>query len=658
MEKKFKLVTKFAPSGDQPLAIDKLAEGVLNKVKDQVLLGATGTGKTFTIANVINKVQKPTLVLVHNKTLAMQLYVEMQELFPNNKVEYYVSHFDFFQPEAYVAARDLYIGKDARRNADLDMMRVRTLNSLVTRDDVIVVASVAAIYPTQNPTTYEKIFLQLDLGETINLKQTLTDLIQMGYIRNDTDDEIGSFSVKGDAITIRPGWSDKMYYKISLFGDEIESIGTYEPLNNTKLESLRTLTIYPAVAYVSDRDKINIVVENIKKELNERSKELNQAGRYIELDRLQKRTNYDLDMLSEFGICSGIENYSMYLDFREIGSVPWTLIDFFSSNGFLTVIDESHMTMPQIRGMYQTDRSRKESLVEYGFRLPSAKENRPLNFEEFKSKIGQTIYVSATPSEYELELAKENVAQQIIRPTGLLDPIVEVRKQEGQIDDIIKEINLRTPKGEKVFITTLTIRSSESITEYLQDKNIKVAYIHSELKTFERSQILNDLRLGVYDVIVGVNLLREGLDIPEVSLVCILDADKQGFLRNTRSLIQTIGRAARNENGRVIFYANTISRSMEEAMEETSRRRKIQEDFNIANNIVPKTITKDLAASLHDGDIRGKIAQLKSKSLKERKTEIEKLIASTRKEMIIAARELDFETAAKLRDIIIQLEGE
>ncbi|WP_338983377.1 excinuclease ABC subunit UvrB [Spiroplasma endosymbiont of Othius punctulatus] len=658
MEKKFKLITKFKPSGDQPLAIEKLTEGILKHKKDQVLLGATGTGKTFTIANVINNVQKPTLVLVHNKTLAMQLYVELQELFPNNKVEYYVSHFDFFQPEAYVAARDLYIGKDARRNADLDMMRVRTLNSLVTRDDVIVVASVAAIYPTQNPLTYEKIFLQLDLGETINLKQTLTDLIQMGYVRNDMDEEIGSFSVKGDSITIRPGWSDKMYYKISLFGEEVESIGTYEPLNNTKLESLRTMTIYPAVAYVTDKERLEVVIGNIRRELLVRAKELDRAGKFLEMDRLTKRTNYDLEMLSEFGICSGIENYSMYLDFREFGSTPWTLIDFFKDNGFLTVIDESHMTMPQIRGMFQTDRSRKESLVEYGFRLPSSKENRPLNFEEFKSKIGQTIYTSATPSDYELELSGKEVVQQIIRPTGLLDPIVEVRRQEGQIDDIIKEINLRSVKGEKVFITTLTIRSSESITEYLQGKNIKVAYIHSELKTFERSQILNDLRLGVYDVIVGVNLLREGLDIPEVSLVCILDADKQGFLRNTRSLVQTIGRAARNENGRVIFYANTMSRSMEEAMDETSRRRKIQEEYNIANNITPKTITKDIAASLHDGDIRTKIAELKSKSAKERKTELEKIIASTRKEMIVAARELDFEKAAKLRDLIIQLEGE
>ncbi|WP_342275441.1 excinuclease ABC subunit UvrB [Spiroplasma endosymbiont of Cantharis lateralis] len=654
---KFSIVTEYKPDGDQPNAIKKLISGLKNNVKHQVLMGATGTGKTFTMANVIQEMNKPTLVLAHNKTLAMQLYIELKELFPNNRVEYYVSNFDFYQPEAYIPSRDLYIDKDAKRNNDLEMMRLSSMNALMIRRDTIVVASVACIYATQDPKEYGDVFFELEVGQVLSKKELLTFLVQTGYTRDENDLAMGYFSAKGDVIRIAPSWTDKYHIRISMFGDEIEAIEMIDVLNNTVLEKIRMFTVYPAAAYVTNFDKMKLVVENIGKELNQRVQWFQDQKKFIEADRLMKRTKYDMETMSEFGICSGIENYSPHLDFRTPGTPPFTLIDYFGED-FLTIIDESHMMIPQLNAMYNTDRSRKETLVEHGFRLPSAIDNRPLKFQEFAGKLKNVIYTSATPGPYELDLVNNDVIEQIIRPTGLVDPQIEIRSTINQMNDIVDEINKVVAKKQKVFITAITIRISEDITTYLQSRNLKVAYLHSELKTLERNQVLTDLRKGVYDVIVGVNLLREGLDIPEVSLVCILDADKQGFLRNTRSLIQTIGRAARNSEGRVIFYADSTSPAMKEAIEETDRRRNIQQEYNELHGITPKTIIKKITDIISDSNIRNKVDELKKLKKKEKEKKKEDLISDLRKQMLSVAKEQNYEKAAELRDLILELQAE
>ncbi|ATZ19035.1 excinuclease ABC subunit B [Williamsoniiplasma somnilux] len=656
--KKFELVSKFKPSGDQPEAIRQLSQGLKEGKRDQVLLGATGTGKTFTMANIIVEHQKQTLVLVHNKTLAMQLYYELKEFFPNNRVEYFVSNFDFFQPEAYLPSKDLYIDKDAKQNIELDMMRLSAMNALTTRTDTIVVASVAAIYASQNPVDYAESFFEFTVGQILSKRELLQFLVKTGYIRNDIENAPGTFSVKGDVIKIVPGWTANMMFRVSMFGNEIEMIDVLDTLTGGIIEKTSKVTVFPAQAYVTPEDKLKIACANIRQEMNERIKWFQEQGLLLEAQRLEQRTKYDLESLEEFGFCSGVENYSAQLENRKPGQRPYTLLDYFEKD-FLMIIDESHMMIPQIRGMFNTDRSRKQTLVQYGFRLPSAMDNRPLNFEEFRSLQNQVIYTSATPGEYESELIDNKFVQQVIRPTGLLDPIIEIKSKQNQIEDIIDQINLRKIKNEKVFVTTLTIKMSEDLTSYLQERGIKVAYLHSELKTFERSEILNDLRKGVYDCVVGVNLLREGLDIPEVSLVCILDADKQGFLRNTRSLIQTTGRAARNANGLVIFYADTISNAMQETIDETSRRRKIQEEYNEKHGIIPQTILKDISETLLTENARKNISELKKvRGQKQRKEATQKVIDELRKDMLAAAKNLDFETAATLRDTIIELEGQ
>ncbi|ALA97052.1 excinuclease ABC subunit B [Spiroplasma kunkelii CR2-3x] len=653
----FKLTSNYLPAGDQPLAIEKLTTNLLANKKHQVLLGATGTGKTFTMANVIENYQKPTLVMAHNKTLAMQLYVELKEMFPENRVEYFVSNFDFYQPEAYLPGKDLYINKDARQNMELDMMRLSAFNALITSKDVIVVASVAAIYAAQDPNEYKKSFLQINRNQKISKKDLANFLVSSGYVRNDIELIPGSFSAKGDVIKIIPGWNVKTFIRIDLFGDEIDDLAYIDGITGDVTQWLSTLTIFPAQDYITSPERLAEAIKRIEAELKVRLAELEAAGKIVELQRLKQRTEYDLDLLRESGICSGIENYSRHLDLREEGEAPYTLIDFFGQD-FLTIIDESHMSFPQIRAMYNTDRSRKETLVNYGFRLKSALDNRPLNFDEFNQKLKNVIFVSATPGDYELSLVNNEVVEQIIRPTGLLDPTVEVKSTVGQIDDIIEQVKIRRKKNERVFITTLTIRMSEDLTSYLQEQNVKVAYLHSELKTLERSQILLDLRKGVYDCIVGVNLIREGIDIPEVSLICILDADKQGFLRNERSLIQTIGRVARNAAGHVILYADSVSGSMQKAMRETARRRKIQEAYNLKYHITPATIIKNIRDYTNIKRQGDKLHNIKNKKLKEYKTAKEGLLQDLRKEMYEASKKLDFERAAELRDIIIEIEAE
>ncbi|WP_338955739.1 excinuclease ABC subunit UvrB [Spiroplasma endosymbiont of Polydrusus cervinus] len=653
----FKLTSNYLPAGDQPLAIEKLTTNLLANKKHQVLLGATGTGKTFTMANVIENYQKPTLVMAHNKTLAMQLYVELKEMFPNNRVEYFVSNFDFYQPEAYLPGKDLYIDKDARQNMELDMMRLSAFNALTTRKDVIVVASVAAIYGAQDPNEYKKSFLQIDRNQKISKKDLANFLVSSGYARNDIELIPGSFSAKGDVIKIVPGWNIKTFIRIDLFGDEIDDLAYIDGITGDVTQRLSTVTIFPAQDYIISPERLVKGIKRIEAELKVGLEELKADGKIVEFQRLKQRTEYDLDSLRESGICSGIENYSRHLDLRSEGEAPYTLIDFFGDD-FLTIIDESHMSLPQIRAMYNTDRSRKETLVNYGFRLKSALDNRPLNFDEFNQKLKNIIYVSATPGDYEVQLVDHKVAEQIIRPTGLLDPTVEVKSTTGQIDDIIEQVKIRWKKNERVFITALTIRMSEDLTSYLQEQNVKVAYLHSELKTLERTQILLDLRKGVYDCIVGVNLIREGIDIPEVSLICILDADKQGFLRNERSLVQTIGRAARNAEGHVILYADTISDAMQKAMQETARRRQIQEAYNLKYHITPTTIIKSIRDYSNIKRQEDKLQKIKNKKSKEYQTAKTALLADLRKEMYEASKKLDFERAAELRDIIIEIEAE
>ena len=645
----FELISKYKPSGDQPEAIKKLVDGINKKEKYQVLLGATGTGKTFTIANVIKEVNKPTLVLAHNKTLAGQLYAELKELFPNNRVEYFVSYYDYYQPEAYVAKTDTYIEKDASINDEIDELRHSATSSLLNRKDVIVVASVSCIYGIGEKEEYFKKMLTLNVGVCVKRNDVLEKLVEMLYERNNLDLKRGSFRVRGDILEIVPINQHNHAIRIEFFGDEIDKILEVDILTNKIINSKKSISIFPASHFVTSEDKLKIAIKNIQEELNQQLEKFKSENKLLEYQRLQERTNYDLEMLRETGFCRGVENYSRHIALKEAGATPTTLIDFFDKD-FLLVVDESHVTLPQVRGMYNGDRARKEVLVNYGFRLPSALDNRPLKFDEFESKINQVICVSATPGDYELEKTNYKFVEQIIRPTGLLDPTIEVRKSKNQIDDLVNEINNQINKNERTLITTLTIRMAEELTNYLKKIDIKVAYLHTEVKTLERLKIINDLRKGKYDVLVGINLLREGLDIPEVSLVAILDADKQGFLRSERSLIQTIGRAARNANGKVIMYADTISESMDKAIKETNRRRKIQEEYNLKNNIIPKTIIKEIREVVTNN----KEIEKEKISKKDK----QKLMIDIEREMKEAAKNLDFERAMELRDILFEYKTE
>ena len=648
----FNLVSKFTPSGDQPEAIEKLVNGIKNGEKSQVLLGATGTGKTFTIANVIKEVNKPTLVLAHNKTLAGQLYSEFKELFPNNHVCYFVSYYDYYQPEAYVPSSDTYIEKDASINDEIDELRHYATSMLLSYSDVIVVASVSCIYGIGDVEDYKEHMLTLSVGESIERNKVLEKLVNMLYERNDLDFKRGTFRVKGDIVDIIPTNEHAKGIRIEFFGDEIDKISEIDTLTGVILNNKKSVSIFPASHFVTSEGKLEKAIENIKLELKDRIKYFKDNNKPLEAERIEQRTNYDLEMLAETGFCRGVENYSRHLSGKAEGEAPTCLIDFFPKD-FLLVIDESHVTVPQVRGMYNGDRMRKQNLVDFGFRLPSALDNRPLKFHEFESKLNQVIYVSATPGDYEMELVHNNVIEQIIRPTGLLDPTVEVRKSSGQIDDLVGEIRDRIEKNERTLVTTLTIHMAEELTNYLKELDIKVAYLHTEIKTLERLRIIRDLRLGTYDVVVGINLLREGIDIPEVSLIAILDADKEGFLRSNRSLIQTIGRCARNANGHVIMYADKITDSMENAMEETKRRREIQERYNHEHGIIPKTIIKeirDLISNIDDS----KSEKPKKLSKKERMDNLNKIEEEMRK----AAQELDFERAMELRDIWLEMKSE
>ena len=646
----FELVSKYTPSGDQPKAIKELVEGLNSGTKEQVLLGATGTGKTFTIANVIKEVNKPTLVLAHNKTLAGQLYSELKELFPNNRVEYFVSYYDYYQPEAYVPSTDTYIEKDSSINDEIDELRHAATSALISRRDVIVVASVSCIYGIGEVDEYKNKMLTLTVGESISRNVVLQKLVDMLYERNDLDFKRGTFRVRGDVLEIIPAYQRASGYRIEFFGDEIDRISEFDILTGSIKSNKKTITIFPASHFVTSEEKLKRAIELIKNELAEQLVKFKSENKLLECQRLEERTNYDIEMLSETGFCRGVENYSAPLSLRAPGETPTTLIDFFG-NDFIFVIDESHVTVPQVRGMYNGDRARKTVLVDYGFRLPSALDNRPLKFDEFESKIDNVIFVSATPGDYELETSSQ-VVEQIIRPTGLLDPIIEVRPQENQIDNLVSEINDRIEKNERTLVTTLTIRMAEELTQYLKNIGIKVAYLHSEVKTLERMRIIREVRKGKYDCLVGINLLREGLDIPEVSLIAILDADKQGFLRSSRSLIQTIGRAARNANGMVIMYADTVSEAMSIAISETNRRRTIQNDYNEKHGIVPKTIIKEIREVISNNDNKD-ITSRKSKRENPKKT-----IEALEREMKEAAKMLDFERAMEIRDAIFELKAE
>ncbi|WP_240371106.1 excinuclease ABC subunit UvrB [Anoxybacteroides rupiense] len=658
MKDHFQLVSAYQPQGDQPKAIAKLVEGILNGTKHQTLLGATGTGKTFTISNVIQKVNKPTLVIAHNKTLAGQLYSELKEFFPNNAVEYFVSYYDYYQPEAYVPQTDTYIEKDASINDEIDKLRHSATSALFERRDVIIVASVSCIYGLGSPEEYRELVVSLRTGMEIERNELLRRLVDVQYTRNDIDFQRGTFRVRGDVVEIFPASRDEHCIRVEFFGDEIERIREVDALTGEIIGEREHVAIFPASHFVTRDEKMQLAIQNIEQELEERLKELREQGKLLEAQRLEQRTRYDLEMMREMGFCSGIENYSRHLTLRPPGSTPYTLLDYFPDD-FLIVIDESHVTLPQIRGMYNGDKARKQVLVDHGFRLPSALDNRPLTFEEFEKKVNQIIYVSATPGPYELEHSPEMV-EQIIRPTGLLDPTIDVRPIQGQIDDLIDEIHERVKRNERTLVTTLTKKMAEDLTDYLKEIGIKVAYLHSEIKTLERIEIIRDLRIGKYDVLVGINLLREGLDIPEVSLVAILDADKEGFLRSERSLIQTIGRAARNANGHVIMYADTITKSMEIAINETKRRRSIQEAYNCEHGIVPKTIQKgirDVIRATYAAE-QPESYEVKPDRRKWTKKEREQLVANLEKEMKEAAKALDFERAAELRDLIFELKAE
>ena len=652
----FKLVSKFQPAGDQPKAIEELVDGVNGPSKEQVLLGATGTGKTYTISQVISKIDKPVLVLAHNKTLAGQLYSEFKQFFPEDRVEFFISYYDYYQPEAYVASRDLYIEKDAKINDEIDQMRHSATASLMGGKNVIVISSVSCIYNIGSAEEYGKKTITIRQGDIIERDDLLKKLIAIQYDRNDYDFKRGTFRVRGDSIEIIPPSQKQNSYRIEMFGDEIERIREIDVVSGKVIRNLEVTTIFPASHFVNDEEKLEKAIENIENELVDRVKEFKENNQLLEAQRIEQRTKYDIEMLRETGFCSGVENYSRQLALGQPGKTPDTLIDFFKKD-FILVIDESHITIPQVRGMYKGDRARKQSLVDHGFRLPSALDNRPLNFEEFWQKTDEIIYVSATPGDYEIERSNNRIIEQVIRPTGLLDPIVDVRPTEGQIDDIISRINDNIEKGDRTLITTLTIRMSEELTKYLKELGIKVAYLHSEIKSLERINIIRKLRRGDFDVVVGINLLREGLDIPEVSLICILDADKEGFLRNKRSLIQTIGRAARNENGRVVLYADKMTDSMRKAIEETARRREIQEEYNLKHGITPSTIKKSISEeiTIYSEDESNNKSK---KSKKMTKTAKNKLLADLERQMKDAAKALDFEKAMELRDVIFELKAE
>ena len=655
INKPFELVSSYKPTGDQPQAIEKLVQGLNDGKKFQVLLGATGTGKTFTMANIIMQTQRPALVLVHNKTLAGQLYSEFKELFPNNRVEYFVSNFDFYQPEAYIPSSDLHIDKSAVMNEEIELLRTSAINSIMERRDTIIVASVASIYGLSDPEEYSRLVFEIRVGEKINRTDFFNKLIQSQYKRDNIELGPGKFRVRGDIIELMNASSEDGYIKIDTFDDEIENILICNYVTGEVLHSYKTLPIFPAYDHASTHERIKEACSEIIDELIERHKYFLDAGKPLEAERIDLRTRQDVDSLREFGICPGIENYSRYIDKRQPGERPYCLIDYFPKD-FLLFVDESHVTFPQLNGMYNGDRSRKTTLVEYGFRLPSALDNRPLKFSEFEGLINQVVCTSATPGEYELNKVNHEVVEQIIRPTGLLDPIIEVRPTKGQIDDLMYELKKRIEKNERVLIITLTIKMAEDLTTFLKNHNFKVAYLHNECKTLERIEIIYQLRKGKYDALVGINLLREGLDIPEVSLICILDADKEGFLRSQRSLIQTTGRAARNSNGRVIMYADTITDSMRACIDETSRRRSIQEKFNIDHHITPQTIIKPIREPISNSmdetsgyKKRGKFASKKA---------IDAEIAQLRKDMKKAADEFDFERAIELREAILELQGE
>ncbi|MBE6142261.1 MAG: excinuclease ABC subunit UvrB [Erysipelotrichaceae bacterium] len=656
MNHPFELVSKFKPTGDQPTAIKELVEGLNEGKRLQVLLGATGTGKTFTMANIIQRVQRPTLVLVHNKTLAGQLYSEFKELFPNNRVEYFVSNFDFYQPEAYIPKSDTYIDKTALMNDEIEMLRTSAINSILERNDTIVVASVASIYGLTDPDEYRNLVFNIRVGETINRTEFYKSLVDAQYKRNNLDPLPGTFRVRGDIIEIVPAnMETNSVIRIDTFGDEIEKIYEVELLSGEVKHTYHTYPIFPAYDHASTRERIKEACITIKEELKERLEYFKSEGKLLEAERLEMRTNQDIENMEEFGMCPGIENYSRHIDKRKPGQRPFCLIDYFDKDNMLLFVDESHATFPQLRGMYNGDRSRKTTLVEYGFRLPSALDNRPLNFEEFESLMPQTICTSATPGDYELDRTDNKIVEQIIRPTGLLDPRIEVRPTNGQIDDLLHEINMRVKKNERVMIVTLTIRMAEDLTNYLKERGIKVVYLHHETKTLERSEIIYQLRKGKYDVLIGINLLREGLDIPEVSMIAILDADKEGFLRSTRSLIQVTGRAARNEHGLVIMYGDHITDSMRETIDETNRRRSIQQAYNDENGIIPTTIVKAITPPIHNTD--DEIDEMVKLTKHGTRSQITTRIKELEKQMKQAAKEFDFEKAAELRDIILEMKA-
>ena len=671
----FQVVSEFQPTGDQPVAIQQLSDGIRQGMKHQVLLGVTGSGKTYTMAKVIEQVQKPALIMAHNKTLAAQLYSEMREFLPNNAVEYFVSYYDYYQPEAYIARTDTYIEKESQRNEEIDRLRLAATSSLFSRRDVVIVASVSSIYGLGSPQEYGRVVLKLSVGDMVRRSQVLRQLIDIYYERNENSLTRGKFRVRGDVLEIQP--ADREFaYRISMFGDEIERISEIDTLTGEVLDDHQSVDIYPAKHFVTPKDKLEEALEKIEKELEQQIKDFESEGKLLEAQRIQQRVRYDLEMMREVGYCNGVENYSGPLGGRPTGSTPWTLLDYFPAD-WLLIIDESHMTVPQIRGMYNGDRARKQVLVDYGFRLPSALDNRPLKFDEFEEHLNQAVYVSATPADYERDHA-EQIVEQVIRPTGLVDPQVDVRPTKGQIDDLLKEIKIRVAKGQRALVTTLTKRMAEDLTEYLREVNIKVQYLHSDIETLERVERLRDLRLGVYDVVVGINLLREGLDLPEVSLVAILDADKEGFLRSTSALIQTIGRAARHIDGRAILYADRMTDSMTKAIDETNRRREIQMRYNLENNIEPKGIVKSirdltdrvkvLAESKPEYNANGNSSGNGSNGQRETlapridpatlpKDALSSLIKSIEKDMKEAAKALEFEKAAALRDQLVELRG-